>query len=195
MIEGALLSVGVTIETISQYIAHDAFKLFKFHGSVDWVREIDPAWSDLSLNVWAVGRAIIQKVEHLNISTRYRAVQEHPIGKAVGVALFPAIAVPVETKRVYECPNDHLECLRGYLPQITKVLSISWRATEKHFMALLSESLPETVSLYAVAGNRQRAEEVIARFEEVGIGVGGRAAEGGLSDFVVSREAEEFLRS
>ena len=127
--------------------------------------------------------------------TRYQIVQEHPIGKSGDVALFPAIAIPVETKRDYECPDEHLECLQGYLPQITKVLSIGWRATEQHFMDLLSESLPETVSLYAVAGNRQQAEEVIGRFEEVGIRVGGRAAEGGFSDFVVSREAEEFLRS
>ena len=85
------------------------------------------------------------------------------------MALFPAIALPVETKRDYECPDDHLECLRGYLPQITKVLSIGWRATEKHFMDLLSELLPENVSLCAVAGNEQQAEEVIGRFEEVGI--------------------------
>ncbi len=60
-------------------------------------------------------------------------------------------------------------------------------------MDLLSESLPETVSIYAVAGSKQQAEEVIGRFEEVGIGQGGRASEGGFSDFVISREAEEFL--
>ncbi len=45
------------------------------------------------------------------------------------------------------------------------------------------------------AGSKQQVEEVIGRLEEVGIGQGGTASEGGFSDFVISREAEEFLHS
>ena len=196
MIERALGSVGVTIETISQYIENDAFKLFKLHGSGHWAREVDTPGIDLGRNVWEVGRELIQKVEQLNISTKYRVVQGHPIGKSDGVALFPAIAVPVETKRGYECPDDHLDCLRAYLPEITKVPLVGWRGTEQHFMNLLSESLPEPVSLFAVAGNRQQAEEVIEKLKQVGIrDRHARPAQGGFSQFVVSREAEEFLRS
>lgn len=193
MIETALPSVGVTIETISHYIAHDEFKLFKLHGSVDWARDIDtPEINVGNRNVWEVARQLIRMADQLTISTRYRVVKERPIGASDGVAMFPAIAVPVETKRGYECPDDHLDCLRAYLPKITKVILIGWRGTEQPFLDLLKESLPGNVSLYAVAGNKQQAEEVIGRLEDVGI-LGGRPAEGGFNDFVVSREAERFL--
>lgn len=195
MIERALGSVGVAIETISQYIENDAFKVFKLHGSAHWAREVDTPGIDLGRNVWEVGRDLIQRAGQLNISTRYRVVQEYPIGKSDGVALFPAIAVPVETKHEYECPQDHLDCLRGYLPTITKLLLIGWRGTEQHFLGLLKEALPQKVPLYAVAGDRQQAEEVIASIEQAGIRVAGTPANGGFSHFVVSREAEEFLRS
>ena len=198
MIERVLPSVGVTIKKdISEYIAHDAFKLFKLHGSVDWGREIDtPEIKVEKRDTREVARELIQKADQLTISTRYRLVDGRPIGaSADGVALFPAIAVPVETKRQYECPDEHLECLRAYLPKITKVLLIGWRATEQHFLNLLRESLTSGVPLYAVAADRQKAEEVLETIERADVRVAGRASEGGFSDFIVSREAEEFLRS
>ena len=83
MIERALGSVGVAIETISQYIENDAFKLFKLHGSVHWAREVHTPGIDLRRNVWEVSRDLIQRAEQLNISTRYRVVQEDPIGNLV----------------------------------------------------------------------------------------------------------------
>ena len=193
MIERALGSVGVTIETIPQYIKNDAFKLFKFHGSVHWAREVVAPGIDLGSNVWDIARQLIHKVEHLNISTRYRVVKERPIGVTDGVALFPAIAVPVETKREYECPNDHLDCLRAYLPKITKVLLIGWRGTEQHFLGLLKESLPENVPFFAVAGGQQEADEVIRVIQQAGVRIDGQTARVGFSEFVVSRKAEEFL--
>lgn len=196
MIERALGSVGVTIKTISQYIENDEFKLFKLHGSANWAREVVAPEIDLDRDCWEIVRDLIQRAEQLNLGTgRYRVVQEHPIGKSDDVALFPAIAVPVETKHEYECPRDHPDCLRGYLPKITRLLLVGWRGAEQHFLGLLKESLPEKVPLYAVARDRQEAEEVIARVEEAGVRVDGTPAEGGFSEFVVSREAEEFLRS
>jgi hypothetical protein len=41
LIEEALLSVGIKITNISDYIKDRHFKLFKLHGSVNWGRELD----------------------------------------------------------------------------------------------------------------------------------------------------------
>jgi hypothetical protein len=82
MIEKALPSVGVTIESISGYIEHDAFKLFKLHGSVDWAREVDTKIPNIrDRSVWDVGQELVRRVEELEITNRFRMVQEHPIGK------------------------------------------------------------------------------------------------------------------
>jgi len=194
MIESALRSVfRVTIDNISQYIAHDAFKLFKLHGSVDWAREIDTPEIEVGdRNTWDVARELIRKADQLTISGRYRMVAERPIGAADGLVLYPALAIPVETKREYEWPIEHLDCLQGYLPKITKVLTVGWRGAEQNFLHLLGESLSD-VSLCAVAENQTAAENVVESFDQVGVR-GGRAAKVGFSEFVVRREAEEFLR-
>ena len=195
MIEKALPSVGVTIDdNISQYISNDSFKLFKLHGSVNWGREIDDPPIDMKIqDQERIGKSLVQNAEQLNISTRYRLVRDRPLGVIDGIALFPAIAVPVETKRGYECPEDHLECLRAYLPKITKVLTIGWRATEQHFLNLLKESLNGNVPLLAVAEDQTRANEVIGNIEKVGVRISPRTAADGFTGFVISREAEEFL--
>lgn len=101
----------------------------------------------------------------------------------------------METKLAYECPDEHLNCLREHLPKIKKILVVGWRGMERHFLALLKECLTEDVSVCVVAGKRQDAEEVIGRIHEAGVSMTAKAAEGGFTDFVVRREAETFLLS
>lgn len=208
MIESALRPAGVPIDTIPQYIADDAFKLFKLHGSVNWAREVDTPVDNVSGRAdWDISRELMEKADTLKVSARFRMVRlvrrttstirpDQIIAKSEdGVPLFPAIAIPVETKRGYECPDDHLSCLQGYLPKIKKILLIGWRGMEQHFLRLLAESLPENTSACVVAGKKQDAEEVISRIQESGVRITATAAEGGFSDFVVRREAEKFLQS
>ena len=147
------------------------------------------------VNAWSIGRKLIRNAEKLDISTRYRVVTEYPIGKSNDGALFPAIAIPVETKRGYECPDDHLECLGAYLPKITKVIAMGWRGSEQNILGFLRESLPVDVPLLAVSENQRQAQAVLNNFDQAGLRMVGRPAKVGFSDFVVSREAEEFLRS
>jgi len=73
-------------------------------------------------------------------------------------------------------------------------LVIGWRGSEQHFLGLLKDSLTKKVALYAVAGEKRNAEEVIGRIQEAGIQMSGEAIQGGFSDFVVSRLAEQILR-
>jgi hypothetical protein len=108
LIEEALNSIGTTITDIPDYIKHDRFKLFKLHGSVHWGREVETPIADVvNRNAWEIGRELIDRASELKISDRYRMSPHRPIGKIDNVPLFPAIAIPVETKRNFECPGDH----------------------------------------------------------------------------------------
>lgn len=194
MLENALCSVGIKINAIPDYIEHDAFKLFKLHGSVHWGREVETAIPNVKdRNVWAIGKELIQRSEELKISDRFRIVHQHPIGKIEDLPLFPAIAIPVETKPGFECPADHLNCLYGYLDRITKILIVGWRATEKHFLERLHKSLNREVSVCVVAGKRQSGEEVLDRLRDAELPIVGRVAEAGFTEFVARREVEQFL--
>ena len=196
MLEDALPTVGVGIQGLPDYIANDNYKVIKLHGSVHWAREVDTPIANLSgRNTWQVAYELIDRAADLAISQRFRMVTEYPIGKLDQLALFPALAIPVETKGGYECPPEHLEALRVWVPEMTKLLIIGWRATEVPFLRLLAENLRHEPRVMVVAGGSDAAAQVIERLQQAGIEGQFHVAKGGFTEFVVNREADEFLKN
>ena len=201
LIEDALPAVGVDIREIPDYIADDRYRLLKLHGSVNWGRDIDtPIRRIDQLDGWSLVHEIINNVPDLTISRKYRIVKDltppsNPISKFRGVPIFPAIAIPVETKQHYECPDDHVAALREFIPKTTKLLMIGWRATEKHFLSLLSEGIHDELRVMSVAGNLDAAQQSVKNLRDAGVRAYAIESEGGFSDFIVNREGDEFLRS
>lgn len=87
------------------------------------------------------------------------------MGVANGRAAFPAIAIPVEKKQTFQCPQHMIDELTALLPKVTKIFVIGWRATEDHFLELLYKHLSWGRGLYLciVAGSQKGAEDVGAR--------------------------------
>jgi hypothetical protein len=165
MIERALPSVGISISELPHYIENDAFKLFKLHGSVHWAEIENPVTNLGERNDLQVANELINKAPDLKITNRFRIVNDHPIGKIDDTPLFPAIAIPVETKLEFECPPDHLDCLCKHLGRITKVLTVGWAAQEQHFLKLLREHLTQEIRVVAVAGPEPQGEQVLDRIK------------------------------
>ena len=194
MIESALSSVDISLSELSHYIQHDTFKLFKLHESVHWAREVESAVTNLGeRNVWEVARELINIAPDLKITDRFRIVVSYPIGKIDDIPLFPAIAIPVETKLDFECPPDHLDCLCTHLGRITKVLTVGWAAQEEHFLKLLKDHLTKEIRVKAVAGTELEGEQVLDRIKGAGIRLVAEPAAAGFTEYVVSREAERFF--
>ena len=108
-------------------------------------------------------------------------------------ALFPALAIPVETKRHHECPDDHLEALQACLPKITKLLLIGWRASEVPFLQLLAKNLQRDLFVMAVTESGD-GQKVIDKLK--GAGITGKFLSfngGGFSAYVLSQEVAGFL--
>jgi hypothetical protein len=179
----------------------DFFKLFKVHGSINWVREIDSTILNVQeKNHSDLVREFIDKVPYLQVSDRFRCVTrslDDPVGKIDSKPVFPAIAIPVETKVSFECPSDHLDALSRHLPEVTHVLTIGWRGNEAHFLKLLEAGFNgRSVLFQTVASGKPDAEAVLARIKGAGINASGEATPyGGFTDYVVRREAEKFFRS
>ena len=118
LIEDGLRSVGVTFTEMNQYINRTDFKLFKLHESINRGREVETA-IDMSLDDTKLTQELIKNRANLTISniyrvvsgtlpcTRYATVHDE---KRIEIPLFPAIAIPVEQKGFFECPQDHIEC-------------------------------------------------------------------------------------
>ena len=138
---------------------------------------------------------LIEKAPGLTISRRYKMDQDLGLGTVTQELLSPALAIPVEAKQEYECPDDHLQALKSCLPKITKLLVIGWRASEDRFLDLLAKNLRQDVRVMAVAGGRAGAIGVVNKLK--GAGIAGEFSSfegGGFSAFVLSPEVEAFLR-
>jgi hypothetical protein len=196
MIEAALRrSLGISITAMSHSIEPE-FKLFKLHGSVNWGRKVKAPFDSVNSgrSVWDLIKELIQEADKLELSSDFEMVSEFPIAKLVTVPLFPALAIPVVTKRDYECPDEHLKCLKDLLPQTRTILSIGWRGMEKHFLKMLAESLEgkSSIDTYTVAGDATAAKQVLVQFQGAGIRIKGRRYAKGFTEFVKSRQAESF---
>src|SRR5574341_119520 len=196
LLDRALADEGIVLDGLPKYIASDTFKLFKLHGSVDWWREVDTPIANIQdRKIAAIEEELIQRAADLDISQRYRVLGNRPTGRLPGVALYPAIAIPVETKRSFECPNDHLVSLQQHLARVTKVLIIGWRGTEEHFLCLLREGLKQPISLCVVDKDETSATDVETKIRLLGHPIVGgvKNGESGFSDFLKERGAEKAL--
>ncbi|MDA2927090.1 SIR2 family protein [Acidobacteria bacterium AH-259-G07] len=200
LLEAALPTVGVEIRGVPDYIANDHYKAFKLHGSVNWTREVETLIINLSkLSGIQVSNQLIDRAADLKIGHKYHWLKDHPIPKLQtldqDIALFPALAIPVESKVDYECPPEHLDCLLQCIPHVTKLLVIGWRAAEKDFCQLLSSNLQQDVSVLTVAGTSGGADQVIENLQKAGISGQFHPTTKGFTEFVENREGDEFLRS
>ena len=107
--------------------------------------------------------------------------------------LFPAIAIPLERKRNVECPQAHIDYLTGVLPEVTKLLVIGWRGADAPFVEILKKHLRRPKSLL-VAKDKADARNIMGRLTSAGLNIE-LFSEVGFSEFVVGRQAEDFLKS
>lgn len=199
ILESALPVVGLQINSIEHYISHETYKVIKVHGSVDWGREVETNIEVSEVqpqNVWGVAYKMIDHVAELKISQRYRRCIQLPIAKEGNVTVFPAIAIPLENKNDFECPAEHLQTLESFIPRVTKILLVGWRATDTPFLNLLRKRLSASARGMVVAGSSEEATNIGQRLSQLGIfkenfeGVGT-----GFTDFVIKRQADAFLKA
>lgn len=196
MIEDALETVGVKITKLPDYIRHGTFKLYKLHGSVHWGRIIyQPRDFHPLMNAWETVDHVVQHADKLELTDQFRLVNEHPMRNQDDDYLFPALAMPVQEKSEFECPVAHLKSLKNALPHITKAIVVGWKAADLHFLRLLKGLLKPDLPVCVVSENRTAATKVVKQFFRSGIRITAKPIDGGFTDFILSREAESFLRS
>ena len=149
MLELALENFGCHINKLSDYTEHKVFKIIKPHGSVNWVRVVSqiggrqPDFDYRSPKPQDVAQRLIESAQDVRLSDEFQLIKQWTVGKNGTVPIFPAIAIPVQTKADYECPRDHLELLKFWTRDVSRLLIVGWRGAEAHFRALLYDSLRE----------------------------------------------------
>jgi hypothetical protein len=119
------------------FSAHPVLKLFKPHGSVDWVRFVYPPRAQDPL---LKPQHLIESAETIKPTDEFARIPSirQADNLSLGRTTFPAIAIPVQTKTedTFEWPPGHRMHLLGLLPHVKKILIIdsvkACRQAESH---------------------------------------------------------------
>jgi hypothetical protein len=155
LLEDALHDLGHTQNQMADYVDESKrYRVFKLHGSVDWAQLVE---NELPANLnrsdpETILRHLAEHAAELKISNKFIKCHPSSMGLDGAYPVFPAIAIPVEKKNQFACPETFIEKLVELLPNISKILVIGWRATEGHFLTLLDQHLPAGVQICIVAG-------------------------------------------
>jgi len=157
MLEASMQDLwGYWFKDFNTYISSPDFKLIKLHGSVDWGLCLP------KVRYRAPAEVIDAAAFGVDISQEFRKVTRTPVILDDGNLGFPAIAIPVQNKRDFSCPPEHLTALADVLPKVTKIITIGWRATEQHFLKILKSpltGLKNGLDTMIVSGSMKDAEE------------------------------------
>src|SRR5262249_26281109 len=129
LVEEALANRGHRVSTLNDYVSNERFKLFKLHGSIDWVRGTGQIRD--KINQWDAMSTVVQLAASLTFAREISIATDYPTGIWNDELVAPALAIPLETKTTFECPDEHLALLRDLLREASSILIVGWRATEK----------------------------------------------------------------
>jgi hypothetical protein len=162
-------ALQMEIRTLSGYMSR-IYKVFKPHGSVNWMRVLNDS---MGINPNEVERSIIRLGRSADPGSDFHLIPPTDATTKLGDKyLFPSIALPVNTKLKFECPEDHIAQLKEDVPSVTKLLVIGWRATEPHFLEFWKQPRVASISKIAiVAGESGEAQRIQDRLRAAGIGV------------------------
>lgn len=101
----------VSLTSLEAYTSFDRLKLFKLYGSVNWEHHIQydivPNMNDRDY--------VIRNAIHLSVPPEIE-LRNDWAGGVRGQEWIPALAIPIESKREFECPPAHIEELERLLP-------------------------------------------------------------------------------
>lgn len=196
LLESALKVFGFKISSFADYTSHERFRVAKLHGSVDWGRELEVTIDEAAPpEQWQVVEKLIADAPELRVSGRYAIVDHRPAYRSKTALVVPAIALPTEHGKPFECPREQVEQLVESIPALTKVLFIGWRAADPPLLELLARHQARSLNVLVVAGGSKEAEEVAQRVVSAGVKAECAAYQFGFGRFVLARAGESFFRS
>lgn len=188
-------------ERIADYVRGD-IKLFKLHGSHDWIYVHRKNESDIrfggtdSLKACRKGE-LLSKIQKPGSGYEVYHVKEiEGIPEANDFFHIPALAVPLVGKDRFVSPDSHAVVLSDILPSVDRILVVGWRAEDP----LLLETLKQKTSqrgvkrVVVVSESQEGAEKIVRRIHRgLNLIVDAEAVPGGFTNFMATPLSHEFF--
>jgi hypothetical protein len=205
LLDAALASfpIGLKPSDIDDYVRRDDYKVIKPHGSVNWSRIVEqpPPHGESEPEVTTT---MIARVADLRITDSY-VINDLSAMNARNM-LFPAVAIPVESKSDFACPQSHITAFvqsltgwrgrRNQSDDTRHVLIIGWRASEGHFLEIVRGHLSKKRVL-VIAESQAAAEQTAQNLSKADVERGDIhcSDKAGFSEFLAVQELESFLQA
>ncbi len=191
MLEDALPTIGVDTSTLKGYLANPDWQVIKPHGSVNWARLVDtpiqPPAADTLVSMAAQGIRVSQEYV---ITTGFTSAGGNRFP-------FPAIAIPMQSCKDFECPPKHLDRLEQCLRDTHEILIIGWQATERNFLEMMANAIPSDMryNVVIVCGDEQRARATHSNLVQAGVGRNANVHpySGGFTELVTRQDVSRHL--
>ena len=197
LLDETLNARAIKFSSMSDYVSGN-LPLIKLHGSINWVHPITNFSPDAQKPAQEYLSDIIDKTSDLVIDTKsFEIAAKNPLLRP-RKPLFPAITIPVQNKKDFECPDEHLTRLTDSLPEVERLLIVGWKARERNFLGLLVKEIPKDTSMMFVSRDEASAsrviQEITPRMREAKLNGNWTAAKHSFSGFIFSEEFDNFLR-
>jgi len=194
LLERSLGAFEIEFPSLGNYINDPKCTLLKLHGSTDWTYWIQKRSTNIRKNELTPDE-LIREAPPIGPTTLVRKVGETP-EEAEREVYFPApaLAIPVVSKSEFVCPELHLNALRTLLPQITHIAAIGWRASERHFLAMLGAHLGKSINVTAVCSDETESQQILERIRSAGVSGRFQAVPDTFTEFVRRHGIEAFLK-
>ena len=195
LIEHALTNLGQPFSSLPDYVSAGTTNVFKLHGSVDWARPIAPfELHRFGGTVWDVARQIAEQITSLPPPGSITLHGHIPSSRPGDQIALPAIAIPVNSKSTFECPEAHVAALQERLKKVRAILTVGWRGGEEHFLRLLAANTREGIEVVCVGGSSADADATIGKLSpHLRKAHYHRPFGGGFSDYIRQRAIVELL--
>jgi hypothetical protein len=153
------------ISDLKSYINQENYTLIKLHGSMNWGRVIEAGFPPPPIHTQ---QQLIQVAADLKISDDYTLVPNYPMLSHDQRFIFPALAIPIDKKDSFECPQEQVTILGNLIRRVTKVMTLGWRATETRFLEMLRSQLTgltDKIDLLIVSGSPEGATETFKNLD------------------------------
>jgi len=153
-------------EYLDSYISRDDFKLYKVHGSVNWLQAVRNDVSvaggnaELAQKLIGLGSALRPGPEGFGIMRDGKFSLPATDGSLVPAV--PAMALPLISKADFAMPSEHVRQLTDDLARVTRVLIVGWKGADTRLLALWRDQLEDGASpaVYVVSGSGESAGHI-----------------------------------
>jgi len=195
LLEQSLRQFDLYFPSLGSYINDSRCTLIKLHGSTDWSYWIRKRNTNMAQDE-PTPDELIRGAPPIDPNSALLTRTDEVPTETDGERYFkvPALAIPVVSKSEFVCPGPHMAALSALLPQVTHIAAIGWRASEKHFLALLGRHLKQPVVTTAVCANETESNQILGRIHEAGIEGRFEHEADAFTHFVRSHQIESFLK-